>query len=97
MHKVIWEDFIGIELQPKKLILHTTTFKRPGCCGGFKVTDFRVLKSVTLWTKLPISEPRTFEKGKQYQKPKFTWQVKDIVLDMCTEWQSRVKGITAPL
>jgi hypothetical protein len=96
MHKVFWEDFIGIELPPKKLILHTTSFKRPGCCARFKVTDFRVLKSITLWTKLPKFEPRTFEKGKQYQQPKFTWQVKDIVLDMFTEWQSRVKGIAAP-
>jgi hypothetical protein len=96
LHKIEFDDFIGITLEPKQFIIQTTVFKRPGCCGGFSPSEFRVLKSIKLWTKLPIDEPRSYDSTKLAQIPKFTWQIKDLVMDTFCERNGRINLCKTP-
>lgn len=96
LHKIEFDDFIGITLEAKQFIIQTTVFQRPGCCGRFKASDFRILKSIKLWTKLPTNEPRSYDITKLAQIPKFTWQIKDLVMDTFCERNGRVNLCKTP-
>ena len=81
IEKIHFYDFIGIELAPKVLKIHTTLFQKPGCCSKIKPEEFRILKTINLFTRLPVYEPRFYDPKKQSQLPKFTSIIKDLIME----------------